>query len=50
MNKQIILKNSFLFALAVCALLLAGCADHYDGDETWSPQVKNATLTAFASR
>jgi hypothetical protein len=46
MNKQIILKNSILPALAVCALLAAGCADHYDGDETWSPQVKNATLTS----
>ena len=46
MNKQIILKNSFLSALAICALLAVGCADHYDGDETWSPQVKNATLTS----
>ena len=46
MNKQIILKNSILPALAACALLAVGCADHYDGDETWSPQVKNATLTS----
>lgn len=38
MNKQIL--------LAVCSLLAVGCADHYDGDETWSPQVKNATLTS----
>lgn len=25
-------------------MLLAACADHYDADETWSPQVKNTTL------
>ena len=46
MNKQIILKNSILPALAACPLLAVGCADHYDGDETWSPQVKNAMLTS----
>lgn len=46
MNKQIILRKSLLPVLAVCALMAAGCADHYDGDETWSPQVKNATLTS----
>lgn len=26
--------------------LLASCADHYDGDESWSPKVQNATLTS----
>ena len=26
------------------ALLTLGCADHYDGDESWAPQVQNATL------
>ena len=46
MNRQIILKGRLLSVLAVCALYVAGCADHYDGDETWSPQVKNATLTS----
>ena len=38
--------NFFVPVAAACALLVAGCADHYDGDETWSPQVKNATLTS----
>ena len=38
-------RCSGLAVLAV-GLLLLGCADHYDGDETWSPQVKNATLTS----
>ena len=26
------------------ALLTLSCADHYDGDESWTPQVQNATL------
>ncbi len=30
--------------MAMGLLLLASCADHYDGDESWSPQVKNSTL------
>lgn len=42
MRKPIILNS----ALAVCALMAAGCADHYDGAETWSPQVKNTTLSS----
>lgn len=45
MRKQIILSIS-IPVLSACALFVAGCADHYDGDETWSPQVKNATLTS----
>ncbi len=32
--------------LGAVALLVEGCADHYDSDESWSPQVKNATLTS----
>ena len=31
-------------ALTSCMLLTLSCADHYDGDESWSPQVQNATL------
>jgi len=49
MNKENLFNNSRRVtgaAVAVCAMLTAGCADHYDGDETWSPQVKNATLTS----
>ena len=40
MNKQLF--------LAAGILLVWGCAeaDHYDGNETWSPQVKNTTLTS----
>lgn len=34
------------YLLVGCALLAVSCADHYDGDETWSPQVKNTTLTS----
>ncbi len=34
------------FMLGATALLALSCADHYDGDESWSPQVKNATLTS----
>lgn len=30
--------------IAVGLLLLTSCADHYDGDESWSPQVQNTTL------
>jgi len=32
--------------LGAVTLLTQSCADHYDGDESWSPQVKNATLTS----
>ena len=28
------------------SFFVLSCADHYDGDESWSPQVKNATLTS----
>ena len=37
-------KISFLAGIA--ALAVTSCADHYDGDESWSPQVQNATLTS----
>ena len=30
--------------LGAASLLALSCADHYDGDESWSPQVQNATL------
>ena len=33
-------------AIMGASLLMLGCADHYDGDESWSPQVQNATLTS----
>jgi len=37
--------------MLLCAmpLLTQSCADHYDGDETWSPKVQNATLQSPAS-
>ena len=31
-------------AIAACTLLTLSCADHYDGDEEWSPQKQNSTL------
>ncbi len=31
-------------AFVGCVFLIVGCADHYDGDESWSPQVQNTTL------
>ena len=34
------------FLLVACSLLAVGCADHYDGKESWSPKVQNATLTS----
>ena len=37
-------KTTLLAALAVMAV--TSCADHYDDDESWSPQVQNATLTS----
>ena len=30
--------------LSATPLLTQSCADHYDGDESWAPQVQNATL------
>lgn len=37
-------------AVVACGLLFLGsCADHYDGDESWSPSVRNATLLSPAS-
>ena len=30
--------------IGAAPLLTQSCADHYDGDESWSPQVQNATL------
>ena len=42
MNKQ--------FLLVACTLFAVGCADHYDGDESWSPQVQNATLQSPSSK
>ena len=35
----------YVFAFMGCFFVLS-CADHYDGDESWSPQVKNTTLTS----
>ena len=35
--------------LGAATLLTQSCADHYDGDESWSPQVQNATLQSPTS-
>lgn len=35
-----------LFFAAMGSFFVMSCADHYDGDESWSPQVKNTTLTS----
>jgi len=32
--------------LGALTLLVQSCADHYDGDESWSPQVTNSTLAS----
>lgn len=34
------------FFAAIGSVLVLSCADHYDADESWSPQVKNTTLTS----
>ena len=48
MNKNQKTRRNGLSARAMlagaAALLTLGCADHYDGDESWSPQVQNTTL------
>ena len=42
--------HQFLKKASHCPIIALGltvsCADHYDGNESWSPQVKNATLTS----
>jgi hypothetical protein len=44
------LKSTAYYSALTFAIMSAGmavsCADHYDGDESWSPQIKNATLTS----
>ena len=42
-NQKSRVMGSGLLAGAA-ALLTLSCADHYDGDESWTPQVQNATL------
>ncbi len=44
MNKP--LSATLSLALMVAGMAVTSCADHYDSDEAWSPQVKNATLTS----
>lgn len=50
MDIQQSLSNKAHSPALILAVMAAGlavsCADHYDGDETWSPQVKNAALTS----
>lgn len=40
------MKTVLLATMAATALSLGSCADHYDGDETWSSSVRNTTLTS----
>lgn len=44
MNKP--LFAAFSLALITAGLAVTSCADHYDGDDSWSPQTQNATLTS----
>ena len=40
------MKRVPLAMMAVAGLLLAACADHYDGNETWSSSVRNQALAS----
>ena len=44
MNKP--LFAAFSLALITAGLAVTSCADHYDGDDSWSPQTQNATLAS----
>jgi len=44
MNKSLLATLSL--ALMAVGTAVTSCADHYDSDESWSPQVKNAALAS----
>ncbi len=40
------MKAGAMAGIALGLLVLYSCADHYDGNETWSSSVRNSTLTS----